>query len=410
MRLRLMKNGCLAVAAIAMLASSPAVLSAAENPPSFVLKWGSLGSATGQFNEPRAVAYDANRGYVYVVERWNNRMQKFDESGRYISQVSLSSPQGVAVDGSGNCYVMDTGANRIKKFSPSGALLTQWGSAGTGNGQFSSPNGIAVDGSGNVYVADTWNYRIQKFTSSGTFVTKWGSQGTADNQFGFPRGVAADAQGNVYVVDTSGDRVQKFTTNGTFVTKWGSSGSGDGQFRGPFGIGADESGNVYVVDTSNHRIQKFSATGKFLTKWGTPGTGNGQFNLPMGIAARNGKIFVADTDNYRIQRFGAGASQIAVGDEMPTLEPRMLPVAPNPFTASTTVTFELPQAEDVHLRVFDVQGRLVASLEESYQPAGRHEATWNGLDMSGQRVKPGAYFIRLDAGRFRETRKVMLSP
>jgi DNA-binding beta-propeller fold protein YncE len=41
--------------------------------------------------------------------------------------------------------------------------LTQWGTFGTGNGQFNQPTGVAVDGSGNVYVADPGNHRIQKF-------------------------------------------------------------------------------------------------------------------------------------------------------------------------------------------------------------------------------------------------------
>jgi DNA-binding beta-propeller fold protein YncE len=46
--------------------------------------------------------------------------------------------------------------------------ITQWGTNGTGNGQFSWPYGVAVDGSGNVYVSDWGNGRIQKFTSTGT--------------------------------------------------------------------------------------------------------------------------------------------------------------------------------------------------------------------------------------------------
>ena len=386
-------------------------LAVAENPPSFVLKWGSMGQGSGQFDEARAVAYDAPRGHVYVTERWNARMQKFSITGSHLGTMSFSGPQGCAVDPAGNCYVMDTAANMVKKYSVNGAFVTQWGSAGTGTGQFSSPNGITVDGSGNVYVADTWNYRIQKFTSSGTFVTKWGSQGTADNQFGFPRGVASDAQGNVYVIDTSANKVKKFTTNGTFVTTWGSTGTSNGQFRGPFGIGCDEAGNVYVTDTSNHRVQKFSPTGAFITKWGTPGTGNGQFNLPMGIAVNGGKFFVADTDNYRIQRFSSSSSQTGIGDDFVTaVTPRLLPIAPNPFRSRATVAYELPEAGDVRLRVFDIQGRLVASLEESFVGAGRHESTWNGGDLSGRPVRPGAYFVRLDTAVFHGTQKVMLLP
>jgi DNA-binding beta-propeller fold protein YncE len=52
--------------------------------------------------------------------------------------------------------------------------LTQWGTYGTGDGQFNTPEGVAVDGGGNVYVADLYNYRIQMFTSNGIYVTQWG--------------------------------------------------------------------------------------------------------------------------------------------------------------------------------------------------------------------------------------------
>ena len=64
-------------------------------------------------------------------------------------------PTGVAVDSSGNVYVADNGNNRIQKFNSNGKFITKWGSYGTADGQFSSPIGVAVDSSGNVYVADS---------------------------------------------------------------------------------------------------------------------------------------------------------------------------------------------------------------------------------------------------------------
>jgi len=76
---------------------------------------------------------------------------------------------------------------------------------------FSSPNGVAVDGSGNVYVADTGNHRIQKFSSSGVFVDTWGSKGRENGQFKYPAGVAVDGSGNVHVADSGNHRIQKFS-------------------------------------------------------------------------------------------------------------------------------------------------------------------------------------------------------
>ena len=64
--------------------------------------------------------------------------------------------------------------------------LHKWGSTGSSNGQFDSPNGIAVDSSGNVYVTEDNNNRIQKFNSNGGFITQsGGSTGFSNGQFDY---------------------------------------------------------------------------------------------------------------------------------------------------------------------------------------------------------------------------------
>ena len=181
------------------------------------------------------------------------------------------------------------------------AFLLQWGSKGTGNGQFDRPNFIAVDDNGFVYVADQGNHRIQKFDDDGVYVGQWGRYGTGDADFSSPRGIAvspgtdADPTQYVYVVDSSNDRIQKFTPDGGFVTKWGKPGSGSGEFLLPSGIAVGPSGNVYVVDWGYKRIQKFGPSGSFITMWGSPGSGDGQFQSPQGIAVDSReRVYVTD--------------------------------------------------------------------------------------------------------------------
>ena len=79
------------------------------------------------------------------------------------------------MDMGGNVYVADNLNNRVQVFSPDGIYLTQWGTYGSGDGQFSGPFGVAVDAGGRVYVADTYNHRIQVFEGDGTYVTQWGA-------------------------------------------------------------------------------------------------------------------------------------------------------------------------------------------------------------------------------------------
>ena len=97
--------------------------------------------------------------------------------GNGISDGQFSFPTSVAFDPSGKIYVLDTGNNRIQKFDSDGKFITKLGSQGTGDGRFIRPSGLAVDSSGSIYVVDSGNNRIQKFTGDGEFITKWGSQG-----------------------------------------------------------------------------------------------------------------------------------------------------------------------------------------------------------------------------------------
>ena len=86
-----------------------------------------------------------------------------------------------------------TAATTASRSSPqAGAFLAEWGSNGSGDGEFKNPAGIAVDAAGNVHVADTDNFRIQEFTAAGAFVTKWGTNGSGDAQFDYPLGIAVD--------------------------------------------------------------------------------------------------------------------------------------------------------------------------------------------------------------------------
>lgn len=294
----------------------------ADPPPSYLFSWGTQGTGDGQFWNPTGVAVD-DSGNVYVTEQNNDRVQKFTSNGAFVKtwgsygngNGQFTGPECIAVDRNGFVYVGDGGVpagnKRIQKFTRDGTYVTQWGSSGTGNGQFNGPYGVAVDASGTfVYVADYGNHRIQKFTSVGVFVSAWGSHGTGDGQFEWPRRVAVDAAGDVYVADQNNHRIQKFTSTGVFLTKWGSYGNSNGDFNTPVGVITDRlSGDVFVADYNNHRLQKFTSTGVFLTTWGSAGSGAGQFNGPYGAALDQlGNIYVPDYNNHRIQKF----SQVVV--------------------------------------------------------------------------------------------------
>jgi DNA-binding beta-propeller fold protein YncE len=75
-------------------------------------------------------------------------------------------PIGIKTDSSGNVYVGDQGNDRIQKFDSNGKFITKWGSTGSGDGQFQVPIGIAINSKGLVYVTDLGNSRVQVFAPS----------------------------------------------------------------------------------------------------------------------------------------------------------------------------------------------------------------------------------------------------
>ena len=73
--------------------------------------------------------------------------------------------------------------------------------------------------------------------------------------------------------------------------------------------------------------------------------------------------------------------------------------APNPFNPSTRIDFALERGGRTTLRIYDVAGRLVASLVDRDLPAGPHTVSWRGMDRSGRAVSSGVYFYELRSGQ-----------
>jgi hypothetical protein len=81
---------------------------------------------------------------------------------------------------------------------------------------------------------------------------------------------------------------------------------------------------------------------------------------------------------------------------------------PNPFNPQTSIRFQMPEAAQVQLDVYDVMGRRVRTLLSGRLEAGQYDAVWDGTDASGRAVASGAYFYRLQSDDFTETRQMLL--
>lgn len=104
-----------------------------------------------------------------------------------------------------------------------------------------------------------------------------------------------------------------------------------------------------------------------------------------------------------------GAASAVPADLPLPLVFRAYPNHPNPFNPRTTLAFDLPTAAaQVRLRLYDLHGRLVASLVDGPLPAGRHGMVWNGADDAGRAVASGVYVSVLETPLGRASGKLTL--
>ncbi|MEI9987094.1 MAG: hypothetical protein WDN69_30450 [Aliidongia sp.] len=256
----------------------------------------SLGSG---FKSPEGVAVDGS-GNIFVADTFNSAVKEVLASGGYRDVANLGTgfngPPGVAVDAVGNVFVADAGNNSIEEIVAAGGYVT----INTIGAGFNGPFGVAVDASDNVYVADTGNSAVKQILAAGGYVTVK----TIGSGFSYPTGVAVDAGGNVYVADNANNAVKEILASSGYVTV-NTLGSG---FSLPYGVAVDGSGNVYVADSGNNAVKEILASSGYAAV-NTLGSG---FAFPYGVAVDgNGDVIIADTGHNAVKDIAAPSPLVA---------------------------------------------------------------------------------------------------
>jgi DNA-binding beta-propeller fold protein YncE len=288
----------------------------------FNFKWGSDGSANGQFLRPHDVNFDS-KGNVYVSDRDRNDIQKFTPNGTFLMKWGsegnnagqFNVPYSIEVDPFDNIYVVDRGNDRIQKFDENGKFVKQWDRHENINGtdqEFASPEDMVINQkTGVIYITDTGNERVLKLDRNFSYILQWGSDdGQTSSERGksnHPHGIDVDSKGDVYVNELENPRIQKFDENGKFVKQWGSEGKGKGEFTPLLEhLEVDSKQDmIFMVDGAlNPRIQVFDTNGNFTTSFGKSGYGDGQFSKPEHVNIdSSGNVYVVDRGNQRMQVF-----------------------------------------------------------------------------------------------------------
>jgi len=107
----------------------------------------------------------------------------------------------------------------------------------------------------------------------------------------------------------------------------------------------------------------------------------------------------------REQKYSTGVNLVDY-NRLPT-KYRLRPNFPNPFNPTTNITFDLPQDDNVNLKIYDIQGRHIITLINKKLNAGVHNFTWDGRDKNGQLISSGIYICTIKTDLFNASQKMI---
>jgi hypothetical protein len=218
--------------------------------------------------------------------------------------------------------------------------------------------------------------------------------------------------GDIYLLktDAAGNGVWERTFGGTGAD-YGSSvrQTSDGGFI--------LTGRYYNISTTDVYLAKTDSQGNLIWQITLGGTGadSGYDVIQTSdggfvVVGTNGVYFEAQTnfDVYLIKIAPEVISNYSLSGDLSASVANpssfiLHPCSPNPFNPTTTISYELPAASEVSLKVYDTSGRLVTTLINGFRQAGSHEVTFEGSHLPS-----GIYLYRIQAGAWSATGKMAL--
>lgn len=271
------------------------------------------------WQRPRAIAVDA-LGRTFALDM-TSHVYRFGQTGGAevswrIPDQTTGSPSGLCVDRNGHVWVADTHNHRVLAYSPDGELHSQFGSLGTGPGEFLFPNDVlvldAAPGEPAIYVCEYGgNDRVSAFDSERRFLFEFGDRRDFACSLSAPYAMCAGRNGEtVWIADTGNHRLCEFRRDGRFVRSLGGPGDPEIDLRVPSDIvylGGDPleeaASALLAVCRQSSLIVIIDLGSGTSTTWGTPGRSAGCLNGPQGMAALpSGDLLVANTEQHEILR------------------------------------------------------------------------------------------------------------
>jgi len=113
-------------------------------------------------------------------------------------------------------------------------------------------------------------------------------------------------------------------------------------------------------------------------------------------------------EDYMGYQDTTNCDQISIMDETFPFTYKLHSAYPNPFNPVTTLRYDLPEDALVNITIYDMMGRVVKTLIDDQQTAGYRSLQWNAANDAGSPVSAGLYLYTIEAGEFRQTKKMIL--
>jgi len=370
---------------------------------------------TEEFNASGGVAVDTS-GAIYVADfgaslslQTGTNVYRVTLDGEVaVFATGLSGASGNAFDSQGNLFQSNISGGRISKITPDGTVSTF-----TTSNIIQGPVGVAVDENDNVYTTNCKTLgEIIKTTPAGVSTIF-----AINSLMSCPNGLTIDDDGNLYTSNFNNGQVIKITPAGVVSLVANIPGGNNGHII--FG-----NGRLYVVARGANQIYEVTLSGsvKLLAGTGTAGNRDGDalqssWFIPNGIGISpsgtelyiNDKIVGKGTDLHpAVVRVISGidtATIVSVDEESNVLpsDYSLSNAYPNPFNPITTIEYELAEAGKVKLIIYNVLGLEIERLVDRTKSAGKYKINWDA-----SRYSSGIYFYKLESGKFREIRKLIL--
>ena len=113
-------------------------------------------------------------------------------------------------------------------------------------------------------------------------------------------------------------------------------------------------------------------------------------------------------EDYLGEQDTSNCENVSVSDDLNPNTYKLYSAYPNPFNPFTTLRYDLPEDEFVRITIYDMLGNFVSNLVHGYETYGFKTVKWNATNNQGEPVSAGVYFYCIEAGEFRQTKKMIL--